>query len=136
MKKHYVTFYSPGTLFAETTTREIDSWDVEKAKEMVPNIKERYGATPYGFSFTTRERTESDFDSKETAKSKMFYLGGRIRTLEEVEADNKPDEEILRANMRGNDWDRVIENTNSYKTVQVLYDGDVVLEWDQKGETK
>jgi hypothetical protein len=33
VKQHFVTFYSPGTFFAETSEKPIDSWDVEKAKD-------------------------------------------------------------------------------------------------------
>ena len=35
MKKHFVTFLSPGTFVSETTTKPIASWSVEKAKAMV-----------------------------------------------------------------------------------------------------
>ena len=47
MNKHFVTFYSPGSFVAETTTREIESWDIRKAQEMADKISERYDATPY-----------------------------------------------------------------------------------------
>ena len=69
MKKHFVTFYSPGTFVAEQTTKPIDSWDVELAVSMSGEIKERYGALPYGFQFSTRERGENDLDSHEVETS-------------------------------------------------------------------
>lgn len=129
MKKHFVTFYSPGSFVAEMTSKEIDAWDVEKAKEMARNIKERHSATPYGFRFSTRERGENDLDSKEVAASNMYYLGGRIRHLDFIIIENKPDEQILISNMKINGYDRVIENTNSWKITLPLEKDDVVLEW-------
>lgn len=129
MKKHFVIFYSPGTFVSETTEREIDSWDVEQAMEIARTVKERHGATPYGFRFTTRSRADDELDSKVTERSNMYFLGGKIRHLDFIILENKPDEQILISNMRNNGWDRVIENTNSYKITQPLEKDDVVLEW-------
>ena len=129
MKKHFVTFYSPGTFVSEYTSKEIDSWDVNKAMEMARNIKERHSAVPYGFRFSTRERGDEDLDSQETEVSNMYYLGGRIRHLDFIILENKPDEQILISNMKINGWDRVIENTNSWMITQPFEEGDVVLEW-------
>ena len=129
MKKHFVTFYSPGTFVSETTRHEIDSWDVEKAKEMARSIKERHGATPYGFNFITRERKDDDLDSQIVATSNMYYLGGKIRHLDFIILENNPDERILISNMKNNGWDRVVENCNSYKITQPLEKDDVVLDW-------
>ena len=127
MKKHYVTFYSPGTLVAEQTTKEIDSWDTDKAIEMAKGIQERHGAIPYGFIFTTRERSEADFDSKQTEHSGMYYLGGKVFTLEDIKARNNPDDHILISNMQNNGYDRVVENNNSWRWTQPLNESDVVL---------
>lgn len=129
MKQHFVTFYSPGTFVAEDTTKPIDSWDVEKAKEMAREIKERHGATPYGFSFSTRTRGDEDLDSHVSETSATYFLGGKVRTLQEVKADNDPREEILLSNMECNGWDRIITNTNLWKWTQPLKENDVVLEW-------
>jgi len=52
-EKHYVTFHSPGTLFNESSTKEIDTWDIKRAVEMSKDITERYGAKPFGFTFST-----------------------------------------------------------------------------------
>lgn len=128
MVKHFVTFYSPGTFVAESSSHEIAGWDVDAAVKLAGAIKERYNARPYGFRFTTRERGPKDFESKQTAESNLYYLGGRIETLAEVEARNDPKEEILRNNMRCNGFDRVVVNDNSWRWTQPLREGDVVLD--------
>lgn len=128
MKKHYVNFMSPGSFMAETTTKEIDSWDVNKAIEISENIEERYGAKPYGFYFTTRERKDTDFDSKQVAESGMYYLGGKVRTIAEVEAENNPNDKILLSNMRSNGYNRVISTTKGWAWTQPLKDNDIVLQ--------
>lgn len=130
MKKHFVTFMSPGTFVSETTTKEVQHWGIEKAVKMADSIKERHGATPYGFYFTTRERKANEFDSKQINRSPTHYLGGKILTLQEVENRNNPDDKILISNMRNNGFDKVIENTNSWKVVQPLHKDDIVLEYE------
>jgi hypothetical protein len=133
LTKHYVTFLSPGTFVSEETTKEISSWDVDLALEILPNIKERYKATPYGFFFTTRERDEDDFDSKQTKESGMYFLGGYIFTLKELETIRNPDDEILIQNMKSNNWDRIIMNDNSWRVTQPLRKGDIVLQYKKEG---
>lgn len=128
-QQHFVTFYSPGTFVAETTTKPIDAWDIEAAKEMAHEITERYGATPYGFRFSTRSRGDADLDSKVTATSGVYYLGGKIETLADLKKRADLNERILRSNMEGNGWDRIVVNENSYRWTQPLQDDDVVLDW-------
>lgn len=130
VQQHFVTFCSPGTFVAETSSKPIHGWDIDAAKEMALTIEERHGATPYGFYFTTNGRGEKDLDSKEIAKSPFYWLGGKIETLAEVEARNDPKEEILRSNMRGNGYDKIIVNTNSYKfTAPFFEEGHVLLDF-------
>jgi len=74
VKKHFVIYFSPGRFIAEQTSKPIDSWDIEKAIEMSKGIKERYGAVPYGFCFTTRERNDDELDSREIERSGIYYL--------------------------------------------------------------
>ena len=119
MHKHFVTFFSPGTFVAETTTKPITSWNVGAARAMATTITERYGARPYGLQFSTRSRGDDDLDSKVTDKSPMYYLGGQVRTIEEVEPDS-----TLYWNMKSNHYSRVI-TTNGW--TQPLNDEDVVL---------
>jgi hypothetical protein len=125
---HFVTFLSPGTFLAESTTLPIDSWDVNQAKEMASTITERYDAVPYGFYFTTRERGESDLDSKQTQRSSTYYLHGKIVTLEEIKAKKDPNDSILISNMECNHWNRVVQTTKGWRWTLPLYEGDVVFE--------
>jgi hypothetical protein len=129
-EKHYVTFVSPGTLFAETFTQKIKDWNIATAVEMAKTIFARHGARPYAFYFTSRKMKAGEPESKEAKRSPFYYLGGKVETAAEVLARNDPDEEILRANIEGNGFKRVLVNTNSYKAVLPLNDNDVVLEFD------
>lgn len=129
MKKHFVEFLSPGTFVSESSEREIDSWDVEQAKSMARTIKERHGATPYGFRFVTRTRGDNDLNSKVSETSGIYYLGGTIRHRDFVILENKPEEQTLIFNMKANNIERVIVNTNSWKVTMPLNDNDVVLDW-------
>jgi|SRR5579872_800893 len=129
MQQHFVTFYSPGTFVAESSTEPIESWDVETAKTLAKGIKERHGATPYGFRFTTRGRSNDDLDSSVIDTSPMYYLGGTVETLEEVKNRATGDERILVANMEGNGYEKIITSTNSWRWTQPLQPTDVVLDW-------
>jgi len=129
VKQNFVTFYSPGSFFSEETTKEVKSWDTNVAIEMAIKIKERHGAIPYGFRFSTRERGPKDLDSKETKTSCFYYLGGKVETLKEIESRNDPNEKILLSNMKNNGFKKVIVNTNSWKFTAGLNKDDVVLEF-------
>lgn len=127
MQQHFVTFYSPGTFVAETTQKPIEAWNMDDAVAMAGNITERHSAKPYGFRFTTRGREAGDLDSKVIATSPMYYIGGKVETLEEVEARNSPDEEILRSNMRYNGYNRIWTTTNGWRWTQPLRVDDIVI---------
>lgn len=129
MKQHFVVFLSPGTFVSEETHKPVDEWNPAIAADMARSIHERHGATPYGFYFTTRERGPNDLDSKQTARSAMYYLGGVVETAEQIMARNDPKEEILRSNIRSNHYDRIIINTNSWRFTAGLRPDDVVLDW-------
>lgn len=119
-KLHFVTFHSPGTFVNEQTKLAIDSWDVDKAIEMSKNIKERHDALPFGFIFSTTINNE-------TKTSNFYYLGGKIETIEEIEARNDPEEEILLSNMKCNGIKKVLINTNSWKFTARLNESDIIL---------
>lgn len=101
-EQDFVTFYSPGTLVAEQTRKPIESWDIPAACRMAKLIVERYGARPFAFVFSTDILAEDIDDGrggklrvepKEIKLSGYHHLGGVIRTLADVERDNKPDED-------------------------------------------
>jgi len=127
MQKHFVTFYSPGTIVAEETTKEIDGWDIDLAVAMSHEVIQRYRARPYGFRFTTRERGPADLDSKATARSGMYYLGCDVLTLEQIKARNDPSERVLLENMVINGWDKVVTSRSGWRWTLPLEEGDVVL---------
>jgi hypothetical protein len=127
MEKHFVEFYSPGTIISETNLIEINSWDVNKAIELSKNIVQRHNSKPYGFKFITKSRNEYDLDSKITKQSNFYYLGGKIKTLAELKAENNPKDKILIDNMECNGYNKIIENNNSYKFTNYLNDDDIIL---------
>ena len=127
MEKNFVVFCSPGTFVAEQDTKEIESWNVEEAIEMAKSIKQRHGAYPYGFYFITRGRRQNELDSRIRKTSGIYYLGGTVKTLEDVKAENDPGNRILISNMECNKWDRVIV-TNGWGWTLPLEKGDIVLD--------
>lgn len=128
MERHFVTFYSPGTFVAETSEHPVESWDTDAAVKIAFDVVERYGARPYGFKFSTRTRADDELDSKVSKTSGIYYLGGKVETIDEVRARNDPNERILLSNMECNGYDRIIVNTNSWKWTQPLRKDDVLLD--------
>ncbi len=127
MKKHFVTFYSPGTFVAEQDVQPIDSWDVKEAQKRAKKVKQRYGAIPYAFQFSTRTRESDDLDSHVSERSPMYFVNCTVETLAEVEERNDPKERILRSNMRNNGYDRIAITTKGWKWTQPIKADDVVL---------
>src|SRR5690606_28579338 len=135
IRKHYVTFFSPGTFFSEQSTKDIESWDTTKAVEMAEKISERYNAKPYGFCFKTFKTLESIRDGNEEFEVKpklektsgTYYLGGTLKTYEQVLQEDKKENEILLSNMRCNDWWVVIVNTNSFVFTKEFDENDFIV---------
>ena len=127
MKQDFVRFFSPGTFVAESTTKEIASWNVSRALEMMADIEERYGARPYGFQFFTKKRGWRDFEPKEIDRSGMYYVNCKVETLEEIERRSEPGESTLLQNMKSNGWDKVVSSKKGWAWTQPLREGDTVL---------
>jgi len=137
MRKHQVRFYSPGTLFSESSVHDIDSWDTAKAVEMAERILERYNAKPYGFVFETLlvaddvpdgEGGTLRVESRRVAQSGVHFLGGKLETYDDVVARNDDKENILRSNMRGNEQWIVCINTNSWRSTMPFNDEDCIVD--------
>jgi hypothetical protein len=136
-EQDFILFISPGTLFSEMTERPIGCWDPATAVRMARTIAERYGATPYAFQFITRLVSDPiadgrggvlDVEPRELRRSPLYYLGGDILTLDDIELQDRENEQILLTNMRCNNWPVVIENNNSWKVVQPFNEPDVIVD--------
>jgi hypothetical protein len=136
MRKHQVTFYSPGTLFSESSTHDIESWDTVKAVELAETVLARYNAKPYGFVFETIIVAEDVPDgeggtlkvqSKSVEKSGIHFLGGRLETYDDVVARNDDKENILRSNMRSNEMWVIIINDNSFRSTLPFNEEDYIV---------
>lgn len=129
MKKHFVVFLSPGTFVSEETRVKVKSWNIEEAVKLSRKIVERHNATPYGFYFITRARSNTELDSKTVKKSGIYYLGGEIRTLKDVKKENNPTNKILISNMEINNYKKVITNINSWAITLPFYKEDKVIKY-------
>jgi len=73
-------------------------------------------------------------DSKVVKTSGTYFLGGRVLTLNEVKKE-MPGEEILISNMECNGYDRIIINTNSWKSCHPFGKNDFLLDWKPRSTT-
>lgn len=138
MRRHYVTFRSPGTLFAEETTRPVKGWSaIKDAVAMAESIVERHGARPYGFFFSTRveappvpdgEGGTLQVQPRTVETSGMFFLGGTLVTFDEITERRSDRAEILLSNMRCNGYPIVIETRNSCLATNPFEKGDCVVD--------
>lgn len=122
MEKHFVKFFCPGAIVAEEEILPIDDWDVDKAKEMSKDILQRWNSKPYAFQFITKSRTDDELDSHVSAKSGVYYINGKVQTLEELRAENNPKNAILISNMENNGWDKVVTTFSPWRFTQPFYE--------------
>ena len=115
-KEIWCRFYSPGTFMSEQSSFRLFEQDIVEAVRKYELINERYDAKPYGFMF-------EDGNGKST--SGMYYLTGRIVKYDDIPDDKEHN--ILRCNMRCNNWPICIENTNSYRFTAPFKEGDCIV---------
>lgn len=136
MRKHYVTFLSPGTFVSEETRRPVASHSVSEAVGAAHSVTERHGAKPYAFYFTTVLAADPVPDGeggllrveeREVFRSGVHYLGGKLLTLDDLEARGDPSLRILVSNMKANNWPIVVENNNSFVVVRPFEEGDLIV---------
>lgn len=103
MLKHYVEYFYPGVLVSETEVKEISRRDRRCVKP---------SKLCYGFQFFDREEVIKDGETLRGNRknlSGMYYIGGEVLTVEDVEALRpKSQYKILLSNMVNNGWDKVI----------------------------
>ena len=97
---------------------------------MAQHIVERYQSRPYGFTFSTRARTDDELDSKTIATSTMYFLGGTIESLEQVKRRNDPNDSTLIRNMENNGIARIIRGDSPWRWCQPFNKGDKRLKFE------
>jgi hypothetical protein len=135
-RQEFVVFYSPGTLFAESSAKPIERRDVAMAARMAADVTERYNAKPYGFQFETRIIADPIPDgeggtmrvlAKAVDVSGTHFLCGTLETYDDVVKRDNPEESILRSNMRGMS-PIVCVTENSFLSTMPFEEGDCVLD--------
>jgi hypothetical protein len=84
---------------------EFDEMDYEEGdttESIIKRIREKYGDRAFGF------RTGEYLHGKPVNVTGWTYLGGSVATRDEVVSQNRPDEKILRDNMRINNIPAII----------------------------
>ena len=122
----FVTFVSPGTFFAETTTLPIASRDLSLAVKMSRKITERYGSKPYGFRFETRivaDPIPDGMGGTLTVEAKTVDTS----SIADVERRADPKESILCGNMSGNGMWIVVTTCSPYRSTCEFKPADVVV---------
>jgi hypothetical protein len=136
-EKLFVTFVSPGTFFAETSTKEIDSESPQLACRMAREVTERYNATPYSFVFITKLVSDPvddgrggklHVDSREIRRSGNYFITGELKRFDDILETDKT--RTLLSNMRCNDYPIVVENRNSFLATLPFASDDVIVDWD------
>lgn len=128
MKKHFVEYASPGTFFAESSSREIAEWSVSDAIKMMAGIVERYNARPYGFRFYTMERGNEDLNASRVAKSHWYFVNCDVLTAEEILADTNPEFRIMRLNVEANGYKRIARTRTGWLAHLPMADEDEAIE--------
>ncbi len=132
--KHYVNFLTPGILFSESTERPIEEWNIKQAIYLA----KKFDMLPYAFQFSTWLETdpiiieEEKFVTKPKKKkeSGLYYLTGLVRSAKSILAGTDEKENILRSNVKCNNFKAIIQNSNSWLSTTPFYKDDVVIDWD------
>lgn len=128
MKKHFVEYASPGTFFAESSSREIAEWSVSDAIKMMAGIVERYNARPYGFRFYTMERGNEDLNASRVVNSHWYFVNCDVLTAEEILADTNPEFRIMRLNVEANGYKRIARTRTGWLAHLPMADEDEAIE--------
>lgn len=105
--QHFVEYFYPGLLFAESSSRQIATHSVGEALKGMS--KKAYGFKLYDKQILRAmvEDGTSTTVEKTLNESGMYYPGGVIYTMAEIK--NQQGESILYCNMWGNDYKKVVK---------------------------
>ena len=98
MKTTYVEIYYPGSLFPETSTKQVP----DRSPIELPG-----GA--YAYSFFDREEVQAEGETltgKEKNRSGMFYTG-ELFTIKELK-ERHPEKRVLISNIEGNGYSKAV----------------------------
>lgn len=118
-KELYLTYKSPGTLTSEESSLKVKKKDIKAAVKGAKAIKERHGSLPYGFYYK---------NGNGKLLGSFYYITGTLLRYEEIPKISENN--ILRDNMRCNDWPIVIENHNSYRITRPFDKTDIIVDRD------
>jgi len=74
MKKNFVVLLLRNMIVADEEWHEVPSWDLEIGLDMAKSYTDSWGRKPYAFYFITKERSDSDLDSKITKTSVLCEI--------------------------------------------------------------
>lgn len=105
-KKTFVEYFFPGIIVSESSRQECSRRDKKKWAREIPEGAYRFCF--YDVNYMEDAKTGEILKSKQSNKSKSYYVDGVVMDKESVEK-NIPDSRILLANMNANGWDLVIK---------------------------
>lgn len=110
--KKYVRYYYEGKYIDHIVHREIET---ESVDDIINDIQSIDGIWPYRFQFVTRHpEKETSGEWSISNVSHMYFVNGKIRTLDELIKENNPNNKVLIGNMKSNNYDKIIESTHGW----------------------
>ena len=107
--EHWVEYRFPGTLFSETSTKQLNGPDLaSEAHKNFPrnafgfqlfDVRVRKGKLEDGEKITQRDRINKDT---------MYFPGGKVYSVNDIKALSG-DHRVLISNMEGNGWTHVVK---------------------------
>lgn len=130
-KQYYlVTYYSPGTFFAETSAYKFDNFFLRHFVKKAESITERYNAKPYGFCVEKYEEIvglPNGFECKPKLLEKAegtFFINGKVVFSRDLD---KEKDGIFISNLERNSQGVGITSTNSYRFNSYFSESDFIV---------
>lgn len=128
MSQISLNYFFQDTSRPDEVVMDLSAFDIGEAIEIAESSMDEWGDQPFAFQFVNRYLKENGRYSHQF--SPTYYLGGRVRTIQEIQSADKPDERELLRKMALCRCDKVITTvTPCPVTLPFARDG-VVLEWE------